>query len=121
MSLWLERSFWWAPNPSPDEIAAYEVDLPSRTWPDDWAGERFERSNRVHARDLEQRDKLNIDKPLLMQPTLETLPVYVRGDSIVPVEAVMQNIEKAALAADASHLPGHRSKDALYRRGLHGQ
>ena len=83
-----------APNPSPEQIAPYEVHLPPGTWYDYWTGEQFERSNRMQARDLEQRDKLNPDKPLMIQPRLEVLPVYVRGGSILPIEPLTQSTEE---------------------------
>ena len=80
-----------APNPSPDEIAPYEVHLPPGTWFDYWTGEQFERNSKTEASDLEQRDKLNAAKPLLITPTLETLPVYVRGGSILPIAPLTQS------------------------------
>ena len=80
-----------APNPSPEEIAPYEVHLPPGTWYDLWTGERFERSKKAQLRDLEQRDKLNTDQPLMIQPRLETLPVYVRGGSILPMQPLTQS------------------------------
>ncbi len=83
-----------APNPSPDEIAPYEVHLPPGTWFDYWTGEQFERNNKTQSTDLEQRDKLNANKPLLIQPSLEVLPVYVRGGSILPVEPLTQSTEE---------------------------
>lgn len=83
-----------APNPSPDEIAPYEVHLPPGTWYDYWTGEQFERNSRTQARDLEQRDKLNANKPLMIQPSLEVLPVYVRGGSILPIEPLTQSTEE---------------------------
>ena len=83
-----------APNPSPDEIAPYEVHLPPGTWFDYWTGEQFERSSKTQASDLEQRDKLNANKPLMIQPSLEVLPVYIRGGSILPTEPLTQNTEE---------------------------
>ncbi len=88
------KSLLVAPNPSPDEIAAYEVHLPPGTWYDYWTGERFERKQRAHAKDLEQRDKLAVDSPLMIQPSLETLPIYVRGGSIVPIQPLTQSTEE---------------------------
>ena len=83
-----------APNPSPEEVAPYEVHLPPGTWFDYWTGERFERATRVQARDLEQRDALLQAKPLQIVPKLETLPVYVRGGSILPVSPLVQSTEE---------------------------
>ncbi|MGI4827806.1 MAG: TIM-barrel domain-containing protein [Janthinobacterium lividum] len=83
-----------APNPSPEEIAPYEVHLPPGTWYDYWTGERFERASKTQARDLEQRDQLHPAQPLMITPTLEVLPVYVRGGSIVPTEPLTQSTEE---------------------------
>jgi alpha-glucosidase len=80
-----------APNPSPEEVAPYEVHFPPGTWYDYWSGERFERAAKTQARDLERRDMLQPVKPLMIEPRLETLPVYVRGGSILPIEPVTQS------------------------------
>jgi len=80
-----------APNPSPEEIAPYEVHLPPGTWYDYWTGQSFERATTTQARDLEQRDAIQPSKPLLIAPTLDALPVYVRGGSILPIEPLVQN------------------------------
>ena len=83
-----------APNPSPEEIAPYEVHLPPGTWYDYWTGERFERATKTQARDLEQRDTLHPAQPLIITPALEALPVYVRGGSILPVEPLTQSTDE---------------------------
>jgi alpha-glucosidase len=83
-----------APNPSPEEVAPYEVHLPAGTWYDYWTGERFERAAKTAIRDLEQRDQLHSVKPLMITPTLDTLPVYVHGGSIVPIEPLTQSTEE---------------------------
>ena len=83
-----------APNPSPDEVASYEVNLPPGTWYDYWSGEQFERSSKILSRDLEQRDKLNVNKPVLIKPRLDELPVYVRGGSILPIQPLTQSTEE---------------------------
>lgn len=80
-----------APNPSPEEIAPYEVHLPPGTWYDYWTGQSFERATTTQARDLEQRDAIQPSKPLLIAPALDALPVYVRGGSILPIEPLVQN------------------------------
>ncbi len=80
-----------APNPSPEEVAPYVVDLPPGTWYDYWTGERFTRALPKTAIDLEQRDKVIADKPLMVTPRLEELPVYVRGGSIVPMAPLVQS------------------------------
>ena len=67
-----------APSPSPEEIGQYEVNLPPGVWFDYWTGERLDRRVQTAARDLEQRDAKQPNKPLLITPKLEDLPVYVR-------------------------------------------
>lgn len=83
-----------APNPSPEEIAPYEVHLPPGTWYDYWTGERFERAGKTATRDPEQRDQLHPVQPLIITPTLDALPVYARGGSIVPIEPLTQSTEE---------------------------
>jgi alpha-glucosidase len=79
-----------APNPSPEEIAPYTVHLPPGTWYDYWTG-KLTRSKLAGTLDLEQRDKVIAQKPLMVTPTLERLPVYVRGGSILPIAPLTQS------------------------------
>jgi alpha-glucosidase len=79
-----------APNPSPEEIAPYTVQLPPGTWYDYWTG-KLTRSKLAGTLDLEQRDKVIAQKPLMVTPTLERLPVYVRGGSILPIAPLTQS------------------------------
>lgn len=80
-----------APNPSPEEIAPYTVHLPPGIWYDYWSGERHLQEQPGSALDLEQRDLLLAQKPLTVTPTLEDLPVYVRGGSILPIAPLTQS------------------------------
>jgi alpha-glucosidase len=80
-----------APNPSPEEIAPYEVQLPPGVWYDYWNGERLDRRAQITARDLEQRDARQPNKPLLVTPTLADLPVYVREGTILPIAPLTQS------------------------------
>jgi len=80
-----------APNPSPEEIAPYNVYLPPGTWYDYWSGEQFTRGEPTGTLDLERRDKLAAQKPLLITPKLDRLPVYVRGGSILPIAPLTQS------------------------------
>ena len=80
-----------APNPSPEEVAPYEIALPPGTWYDYWTGERIVRAERAKSLDLEQRDLVLAQKPLLVTPTLDALPVYVRGGSILPIAPLTQS------------------------------
>ncbi|RXH57306.1 Alpha-glucosidase [Granulicella sibirica] len=120
-----------AANPSPEEVNPYEVHLPPGTWFDYWTGERFERATKGQRLDLEQRDKLTQDKPLMITPKLDTLPVYVRGGSILPIAPLTQSTEEAPngpltlriyLSSDASEpcageVYSDDGKSFAYRKG----
>jgi alpha-glucosidase len=80
-----------APNPSPEEIAPYEVHLPPGVWYDYWNGDRIDQLSKTASQDLEQRDRKQPDKPLMISPTLEDLPVYVRGGTILPIAPLVQS------------------------------
>ncbi|GAC1362124.1 MAG: glycoside hydrolase family 31 protein [Acidobacteriaceae bacterium] len=88
------RDLLVAPNPSPEEVAAYEVQLPPGVWYDFWTGEQFDRRASVAAKDLEQRDAVLARKPLMVTPTLERLPVYVREGAIIPMAPLVQSTEE---------------------------
>ncbi len=80
-----------APNPSPEEIAPYEIHLPPGTWYDYWTGDKYTRTLPHTAIDLEQRDKVLAQKPLMVTPKLEELPVYVLAGSILPIAPLVQS------------------------------
>ena len=106
-----------APNPSPEEVAPYEVHLPPGVWYDYWTGARIDRSEKIAARDLEQPSApqakteaktdtqpkpetkaipgiVTASQPLMITPTLADLPVYVRAGSIIPISPLTQNTEE---------------------------
>ena len=79
------------PNPYPEEVAPYTVHLPPGTWYDYWTDERLTRGKPGGPLDLEQRDVVIAQKTLTIKPTLELLPVYVRGGSILPIAPLTQS------------------------------
>ncbi len=80
-----------APPAHLEEIFPYEVHLPPGTWYDYWTGDRTLSGKPAASVDLEQRDKLLDQKPLLVTPALNQLPVYVRGGTILPIAPLTQN------------------------------
>jgi alpha-glucosidase len=86
-----------APNPSPEEVAPYELHLPPGTWYDYWTGEQLTHSTLAGTLDLEQRDKVIAQKPLMVTPKLEQLPVYVRGGSILPIAPLTQSTSEVPI------------------------
>ena len=84
-----------AQNPSPEEIAPYEVHLPPGVWYDYWTGERFEHRAPIKGEDSEKREELLLRKRLMVTPTLSELPVYVRGGSVIPMAPQTENTDVA--------------------------
>ncbi|MCU1323156.1 MAG: Alpha-glucosidase [Acidobacteriaceae bacterium] len=80
-----------APNPSPEEVAPYEVHLPPGVWYDYWTGDKLDRRTQTGVRDLEIRDAVVPNKPILVTPTLADLPVYVREGTILPIAPLTQS------------------------------
>ncbi|HVJ06423.1 MAG TPA: glycoside hydrolase family 31 protein [Candidatus Saccharimonadales bacterium] len=78
-------------TPSPDELVPYEIHLPPGIWYDYWTGERLDRRAPIQARDLEQRDALLQPQPLMVTPKLDSLPVYARAGSILPLAPLTQS------------------------------
>ncbi len=83
-----------APNPSPEEVAPYAVNLPGGIWYDYWTGERHVKAAAGAAVDQEQRDAVLAQKPLMVEPRLDTLPVFVRGGTILPVAPLVQSTDE---------------------------
>jgi alpha-glucosidase len=83
-----------APSPLPDDVAPYEVHLPSGVWYDYWTGEQLDRRGASAARDLEIRDAATAMKPIMVNPKLAELPVYVRAGAIIPIAPLTQSTEE---------------------------
>ncbi|GAC1426928.1 MAG: glycoside hydrolase family 31 protein [Acidobacteriaceae bacterium] len=80
-----------AASPSPEEVAPYEVRLPQGLWYDYWTGAKVERHQKYGVQDLEIRDAAMVDKPVMVTPKLDELPVYVRAGAIVPMAPLVQS------------------------------
>ena len=80
-----------AQSPYPDELDDYQVALPPSSWYDYWTGDQVKSGKPAGPVDLEQRDKVIAQKPLMVTPMLDQLPVYVRGGSILPIAPLTQS------------------------------
>jgi alpha-glucosidase len=102
-----------APSPYPDELDPYELKLPPGDWYDYWTGKLTARVTSTSTRDAEQplattppdsqrtqsakemtAPAASETHPLMITPSLETLPVYVRGGAILPVQPLVQSTEE---------------------------
>jgi alpha-glucosidase len=73
-----------APPPFPEQPDSYALKLPPGIWYDYWTGAKI----RGTAKDEALRESLSI------HPVLDTLPVYVREGSIVPMQPLVQSTEE---------------------------
>jgi alpha-glucosidase len=111
-----------APAPYPDEVDRYEVQLPPGIWYDYWTGERIDRSAAVESHDAEWKKGMQTQpgraalKPLLVQPNVAVLPVYVRGGSIIPIAPLTQStMEKPTGPLTLRVYVGENCKGTLYQ------
>jgi alpha-glucosidase len=80
-----------------DFVGAYEVTLPQGTWYDFWSGKSV------------QGSVVSVDPPL------STLPVYVRGGSIIPQRPIVQNVDEAPQGPlEINVYPGSNCQGSLY-------
>jgi alpha-glucosidase len=86
-----------AASPLPDDIAPYEVHLPPGIWYDYWTGAKLDRRAALSWSDLEVRDPTSTLTPTLppvmVQPGLGDLPIYVRSGAIIPMQPLVQSTE----------------------------
>jgi alpha-glucosidase len=94
-----------APPPFPEQPDAYELKLPPGIWYDYWTGEK------VHSG---AEDKNPAGK-ILIKPRLDTLPVYVREGSIIPMQPVVQSTEEIPNGPLTLRVyPGNNCHGSLY-------
>jgi alpha-glucosidase len=78
-----------APSPYPEAPNVYTIEFPSHDWYDYWAGVK------VTPPAVAVDTSLQVVSPpplsIQVQPELATLPVYVRGGSILPMEPLVQS------------------------------
>jgi alpha-glucosidase len=71
-----------APSPYPDEVQSYQVTFPPVPWYDYWTGRQVAKAPPPGAAPLQT---------VAVQPALATLPVYVRGGSVLPMQPLVQS------------------------------
>jgi alpha-glucosidase len=86
-----------APSPYPEEPDAYTVEFPTADWYDYWTGKRVEAPMRkAPPADTGLPPSAGDLVPLTAQihPTLDSLPVFVRGGAILPVAPLVQSTDE---------------------------
>lgn len=73
-----------APSPWPEQLDRYLAEFPSEDWYDYWTGKKILTSPRPG-------DAAKSSLTLTLQPELASLPVFVRGGAILPIEPLVQS------------------------------
>jgi alpha-glucosidase len=95
-----------APPPFPEQPDSYLVKLPPGLWYDYWTGDQIKNSS--PAKEIESTI-------LSIQPKLETLPVYVREGSILPLQPLVQSTDETPQGPLTLRvLPGKDCHGSLY-------
>jgi len=82
-----------APSPYPDELDDYQAVLPPVGWYDYWTGES------IHVKGQESMRVGNDNVPdndlqISLHPSVDKLPVFARGGSIIPIQPLVQSTEE---------------------------
>lgn len=95
-----------APSPFPDKLDEYQVKFPSPDWYDYWSGERITATAAETPATVAN---------VTVTPTLEALPVYVRGGAIIPVQPLVQSTEEVPQGPLTVRVyPGQKCEGSLY-------
>ena len=85
-----------APPPFGEMVNDYAVSFPPGEWYDFWTGEK--QAPQAHAPSIVDVAKAGsgakFEVPRPIHPPIDTLPVYVRGGSILPMEPLVQNTDE---------------------------
>jgi len=85
-----------APPPFAEMVDDYTVSFPTGSWYDFWTGEKAAAppSAPSTADSAKAGTNAKFPEPRKIHPALETMPVYVRGGSILPLQPLIQNTDE---------------------------
>jgi len=102
-----------APSPFPDKLDTYRVQFPPLDWYDYWTGQRLETPQSEGG---DQNTARPAPNPVLVHPALDTLPVYVREGSILPMQPLTQSTNETPKGPLLLRVyPGRDCKGSLYQ------
>jgi alpha-glucosidase len=103
-----------APSPFPDLLDSYEAQLPSATWFNYWTGEKLA-PPALTASSAAAQSTGSAPFRVKIQPRLDTLPVFVREGSIIPVQPLIQSTNETPKGPMTLRIyPGRDCKGSLY-------
>ena len=90
------RSLMIAPQPFGETVDDYVVSFPPGSWFDFWTGEKMVASPAAPSIvDIASaKPGTKFPEPRRVHPKLDTMPVYVRGGSVLPMQPLIQNTEE---------------------------
>jgi len=93
----LGRSLLIAPQPFGEMLDDYILALPKGAWFDFWTGDKMPNSAPAAAPIAETvvaKPGAKFPEPRKIHPKLDTMPVYVRGGTVLPMQPLIQNTEE---------------------------
>jgi len=113
----LGRDFLIAPQPFGETLDDYVVSFPTGDWYDFWTGDKI--GAQPPAPSITEIANAGPNKkfaePKKIHPRIETLPVYVRGGSIVPLEPLVQNTDETPSGPlELRVYPGQQCSGTIY-------
>jgi alpha-glucosidase len=110
-----------APPPIPDMLDDYAVMYPPGDWYDFWTGQKMP-PQPVGPTIVEVAEAIanpetapKFRGPTAIHPVLDTMPVYVRGGSILPMQPVIQNTDETPQGPlELRVYPGSRCEGSIY-------
>lgn len=106
-----------APAPFGEKLDDYVISFPPGTWFDLWSGEKmpFQPSAPSLADALNAKPGTTFREQRRTHPKLDTLPVYVRGGSILPMEPLIQSTDETPGGPlELRVYPGDHCSGSLY-------
>lgn len=110
-----------APPPFAEMPEDYAISYPPGDWYDFWTGQKMPHSpvgpNIVEIAEAVPKGKSEADfpQPLMTHPVLGTLPVFVRGGSILPLQPLVQSTDQTPVGPlELRVYPGPQCNGSLY-------
>ena len=106
-----------APQPFGEKMDDYVVSFPKGAWFDFWTGQKMPASGAAPPIADVVTAKPGTKFPALftVHPKLDTMPVYVRGGSVLPMQPLIQNTDETPVGPlELRVYPGSDCKGAIY-------
>ena len=113
----LGRSLLIAPQPYAETLDDYVVSFPQGNWFDFWTGQKMPASGAAPPIAEVMTAKPGTKFPALFKvhPKLDTMPVYVRGGSVLPMQPLIQNTDETPSGPlELRVYPGADCKGKIY-------